>query len=208
VLALVTGAARSGTSVTTQILAKHGMHTGHVNDLWEGEAVREKVVKRYLREIKADPMGQAPLPALDERRMPKWNLAQEFFHYLGVGKLPTSYLYKGAKVTLMWWVWHAAFPDAKWIIVRRDRSEIIDSCNRCHFMTKTKDWGAWVDHHVAFFDQIKSAVGTANYREIWPHQFLSGDTGAIKEAVAWLGMEWNPAHLKDSINPKLFRRSR
>src|SRR5690606_36215574 len=116
---IVTGAARSGTSLTTRILQAHGCHLGStVNGLYENTDVRDGVVKRYLRSIGADPLGQSILADTDNLAyVPGWRKTVER-HFRA---FPKPWAYKCAKATLIWPVWHEAFPDAKWIIVRRNK---------------------------------------------------------------------------------------
>ena len=140
----VTGCARSGTSLTASILKNLGCNTGKLNDLYENTGIREKVLKPYLRSVGADPLGQKPLPDTDNLpAMPDLRkMVQQHIPNL------EPWMYKDAKLTLVWPVWAREFPEAKWVLVRRDKAEIAKSCLRTSFMRAYEGqlgWERWVE---------------------------------------------------------------
>ena len=51
-----------------------------------------------------------------------------------------SWYYKGAKMCLIWPIWHKAFPEAEWIIVRRDdavRADLVPA--KVHHRRRVQD---------------------------------------------------------------------
>lgn len=182
---LITGCARSGTSLTTGIFQACGANLGEVNGLNEHTFIRDELVKPYLRYIGADPMGQDPLPDLSDVWIdPDWRQKV-------TSALDGANCYKGAKMCLVWPLWKHAFPEAKWIIVRRDPEKIVDSCVRTSFMRAFKSragWQEWVYFHLRKFEEMKAELDVI---EVWPNEFIAGDESGMKSAVEFAGLEWN-----------------
>jgi hypothetical protein len=128
------------------------------------------------------------------------------------------WMYKGAKMCLHWPVWHYAFPNAKWIIVRRRTGDIIQSCLKTGFMrafTNTANqravgaknerdgWLWWVhQHEQRFIEMIQEEEGP-NCKQIWPHRMIKGDYAQLYETIDWLGLKWNSDALS-FIDPLLW----
>ncbi len=202
----ITGAARSGTSLTTKILQAHGLWLGgpdEVNDLYEHQTIRQRLLKPMLTRVGADPLGQGPLPDMTKFR-PDPYLRDRIRLYLNGG--PGPWGYKDAKLTLTWPMWRAAFPEAKWIIVRRETEQIINSCLRTHFMKRhganRNLWHGWVNFHLLQFAVMRQQG--LNTFEVWPEDFIdySDAFGPIAEFV---GLEFNAEIVRKAINPKLWR---
>lgn len=187
---LITGCARSGTSLTAGILRACGLneHTG----------VRDKIVKPYLTSIGADRMGQSRLPELEDLKpAPDWRARVT----RAIGQ-PEPWGYKCAKACLIWPLWVEHFPDAKWVIVRRDKERIIDSCLRTHFMRAHKDrvgWGAWADGYIKRLEELK---WEADCIEVWPDDAVKGDVEAYRPVVEFCGLDWNEDAVRAEINPR------
>ena len=175
--------------------------------MFECGEIRNNIVKPYLRDVlKVDPMGQNPLPDINDLP-PIDNLrlrVENIMKWHGYKSGP--WFYKGAKMCLIFPLWMETFPDAKWLIVRRKDEDIINSCMKTGFMRaykKPEGWQTWIDVHKKRFGQMK-AMGM-EVKEVWPTKFVEGDFGEIKEAIEWLGLEWKPHFVKDFIDPKLWR---
>lgn len=206
---LITGCARSGTSMTAGIIYLCGGFGGYLSGptpnnkkgMFENNNIRDNVVKPYLKSIGMDPLGQRPLPTLDDLT-PMRNLASEVEYVLkDEGYQEDVWFYKGAKMCLMWPLWQRAFPDAKWIIVRRYDRDIINSCMRTGFMRAFKDeagWQSWVDHHRERFEEMQEVL---DVREVWPSEFVRGNFAPIKMIVEWIGLEWNQEEVTQFIEP-------
>lgn len=194
----VTGCARSGTSLITQLLAAHGCWLGkenRVNRLFENIDVREKVLKRYLRRIGADPLGQVVLPDTNHLPMPE-NLRQKVMDCIK-GHEPWGY--KDAKLTLVWPIFAHAFPEAQWILVRRDKKKIAESCMRTDFMRgfNGKDaWERWVEAHEHRFDGMRENL---NVHEVWTDDIVE-NPDVFFDVTDFCGLRFNPQTTKDIIN--------
>jgi len=188
----VTGAARSGTTLTTSILEACVADLGKkCSSLKEHMGVKDEIIKEELRRNGCDPMGQHPLPQ-DEISVE--NLRERVLKELG-----DANAVKDAKITLMWQAFHKAFPEAQWVIVRRDKAKIVDSCKRARFMKKAPNWEVWAEEHEKRFKAMRRKV---NYFEVWPDKMISeGDYSEMVDLVDWLGLEWNGQAVKKIVDP-------
>ena len=219
---LITGCARSGTSMTSGIINLCGGWGGKLSGptrnnkrgMFENVEIRNTVVKPFLISIKCDPLGQKPLPNmkhLNDIVGYSYQLRQMVLSVIkGQGYRDGSiWFYKGAKMSLMWQAWHIAFPDARWILVRRRDEDIVYSCLRTGFMRayrSEKGWQSWVDHHKENFGKMKKAG--LNVTEIWPQEMIAGDFTKIKRAVKKMGLAWKEKEVMEFISPALWSERR
>lgn len=197
----ITGAARSGTTLTASIFEACGANLGKVNSLKECVEVRDGIVKPYLQGHGFDPLGQNPLPVLSELTHPS-NFRGIVLNALG----PGTQVYKGAKLCLMWPVWQRAFPEATYVIVRRDTPSIVDSCIRTSFMRAFKNregWTKWVDDHIERFSEMKKNL--PNVLEVWPGKFIKGDDAEMSHIVNLCGFAYDKDKAYSCVNANKFR---
>ena len=221
---LITGCARSGTSLVAGIINMRGAFGGKMSGpnhnnakgMFENSRIRNTMVKPYFRSLNVDPMGQFPLPDINTMLIPvDWSKRVEAI-MTEEGYEGGPWMYKGAKMCLHWPVWHYAFPNAKWIIVRRKTSDIINSCIRTGFMSAFNrrnnqaavgakgEWDGWLwwvhQHEDRFREMINEGL---NCKVIWPERMVDGDYSQIKEMLEWLGLEWG-SEITEFIESKLF----
>lgn len=213
---LITGAARSGTSMVAGIVDTCGSFGGDITGptpynqkgQFENTYIRQNIVKPYLRLLGVDPLGQSPLPDINNL-IPWPNLAQDVrstFKREGYrGKAP--FYYKGAKMCLLWPLWHKAFPQAKWIIVRRKPEDIVASCMRTPFMRAYKSmvgWMQWVLEHEKRFEEMKNAG--LDITEVWSSDLIEGDFSMIAGFVNQVdGLQWNESDVREFVTPSLWK---
>jgi len=210
---LITGCARSGTSIVGGIVhfcgAWGGIMTGptphNKKGQFENQAIRNELTKKSLSKAGFDPLGQKPLPNPATWKIdPLWR--QKVFTVIrNQGYRGGPWFYKGAKMCLVWTQWADAFPNAKWIIVRRDPARIISSCLRTRFMRAYNDeagWQKWVNVHLKRFQEMKDAG--LNLVEVWPNKIIAGNYGEIKRVVSHLGLEWNREVVHNFVTPSLW----
>ena len=139
---LITGCARSGTSLIAGIInicgafggIMSGPNSNNAKGMFENVNIRNGIVKKYYQSIGVDKLGQYPLPDINNLPIPPdWKEKVENV-MLNDGYKDGLWMYKGAKMCQHWPVWNNAFPDAKWVIVRRKTPDIINSCIRTNFM--------------------------------------------------------------------------
>ena len=210
---LITGCARSGTSMTSGIIdicgAFGGLTSGPTRHnrkgMFENALIRNEIVKPYLGSMGLDPKGQSPLPDVDNlAKIPDLRRKVEAI-FRSQGYTEGPWYYKGAKLCLVWPIWHMAFPDAQWIIVRRKDEDITQSCMRTGFMSAFKaidGWQEWVNHHKSCFRQMHGA--RLDIMEVWPHKFVGGDFSEIKDVVEKLGLSWNMDEVCEFVDPALW----
>lgn len=172
---------------------------------FENGLIRQKVVKPYLSSIGADVMGQNPLPDVENLRpFPELRSVLERI-MKEQGYCDGDWFYKGAKICLLWPLWAEAFPNARWVIVRRPDKDIVDSCLRTPFMFSFRDregWQNWIDEHKKRFNEIKESE-VCNEVEVWSNRIVKGDLLEIKKVVASLELKWND-DVKKIIDPKIY----
>lgn len=211
---LVTGAARSGTSMVAGIIHICGAFGGKLagpnpnnqKGMYENREIVSKITKPYLKELGCDPMGQYPLPdtrGLWIRRGIRKDVLRIMDLHGWDGESP--WFYKGAKMCLLWPAFHAAFPNAKWVIVRRRDEDIVSSCLKTGFMRAfdtAEGWQWWVDQHKQRFKEMHESG--LQVKEVWPERMMEGNYLEILGVIEWLGLQWKDQEIRDFIEPKLY----
>lgn len=140
-LILVTGTARSGISVMGGILHLCGAWGGEFiaknkydnRGIFENAEIRESIVRPFFRGVKADPLGQSPLPnivvcrELANKIYNSWHRRVERV-LREQGYVKGLWFFASPSSCLIWPLWAKAFPGAQWIIVRRKDEDIIQAC--------------------------------------------------------------------------------
>lgn len=208
----ITGAARSGTSLIAGIINKCGAWGGELQGpnnynqkgMFENTVIRNKIVKPYIASIGYDPMCQEPLPVLSglkpfDFKSPITKVIRR------QGYKDGTWFLKGPKMCLIWPLWAQAFPEARWIIVRRRTEDIVDSCLRTRFMrafTDREGWRKWVVEHKKRFNEMFNAG--LDIHDVWPIKAIKGDFSEMKEVVADLGLTWNQSAVREFVSPELY----
>ena len=215
----VTGAARSGSGMIAGVLVKCGAFGGVMTNkrgLYENDQIRETVVKPYLHEAAADPSGQFPLLDVTKLSIPRnWRVQIEAI-IEKEGYMKGPWMYKDARIGLMWPVWHYAFPNAKWVLVRRRTGDIVESCKKTAYMSMFKDasirqvakvdseeegWLWWIhEQEKRWIEMMNEGV---NVKVVWPERMVHGDYSQLYETLDWLGLRWN-SDILNFIDPLLW----
>lgn len=213
---LITGCARSGTSMTAGIIHLAGAHGGDCfgttrfnrKGMFENKKIRQHLVKPFLRSINVDPLGQKPLPDIEAVKLVSNKTVEEWRSFVVNTMRSEGYngnghwFYKGAKMCLKWPVWQRAFPEARWIIVRRHSEDIVRSCLKTSFMKayKTREgWLEWVEQHKERFLEMEAAGMDIQY--VWPQKMIDFDLKEIKNVILKLGLDWDQQKVEDFIEP-------
>jgi len=185
--------------------------------MFENYRIREAITKPYLRSLGMDELGQYPLPDISALLIPNdWRTRVEQV-FMDEGYKSGPLFYKGAKSCLFWPVWVHAFPNAKWIIVRRRSGDIVNSCLNTGFMRAFRDrkiqravgaaterdgWLWWIrEHEKRFVEMIQEGL---NVKVVWPERMVDGDYQQLYETIEWLGLKWN-SEILSFIDPKLWK---
>ena len=226
---LITGCARSGTSMVAGAIERCGAFGGVLAGatknnragMFENTRIRNTIVKPYLRKLGMDPLGQYPLPDVASLSIPNNlnTLVTGIMKEQGYRNGP--WFYKGAKLCLIWPIWTYAFPNAKWIIVRRQTADIVQSCLKTNFMRafgkevfresagvkdEVEGWVWWVEQHKKRFVEMMEAG--LNVKVVWPDKMVRGDYSQLYETVEWLGLKWDSDALIKFVDPKLWHSRR
>ena len=206
---LITSCPRSGTSMIAEVINMCGAFGGKMSKrrMFTNDKILDSVVIPYFNSINADPSGQYPLPSI--KNIPTdWKQRIERI-IIDEGYQKGLWMYKDSKLSLMWMIWDYAFPNAKWIIVRRRTGDIIQSCLKTAFMeafaeqanrntigvtTERDGWLWWIhQYEKRFVAMIEAGL---NCKVVWPERMVHGDYQQIYETLEWLGLSWN----KDVVN--------
>lgn len=212
----VIGVPRSGTSLTAGILAACGAFTGQTfgpsewnkKGSFENRALKENMVKPWLTMIGADPLGLSPLPSDNDMEQvlvnpDRWALLAEGYLHRQGWDSESPWLFKDCKMVLQYQQWRQAFPTARWISVRRDPKDIIESCMRAEPMLRRMgpDWKAWADWVDEYTRRLMMVP--VNY-EIWPDRDILTATAGIESVVRKLGLTWRPDTVAKFIDMDLW----
>lgn len=212
----ITGIQRSGTSLIARITNYSGAFAGHVSSMYENVYVKD-LIDFYYSQLKVPASGQYPLLDTTELLIPVvWqSKVQEILKY---EKYDSSrpWMLKGFRLSQMWPVWHYAFPNAKWIIVRRRTGDIVNSCMKTDYMDAFKDknnqsligvsnesegWKWWIHYHEKLF--VEMIENGLNCKVVWPDRMVNGDYSQIIETLDWLGLHWDSSII-NIIDPLLW----
>lgn len=219
---LITGMARSGTSIVAGIVHLCGAFGGKLSGptrynqlgLYENRQIRNYLEKKWLVGEGYDTLGQYPLPKIDRckevasKMAESWRAnVEDIMHKQGYKR--GSWFYKGTKICLMWPIWTEAFPDAKWLIIRRNDEDVIRACLRTGFMRAFHDqsgWRMWVQHHKKRFEEM-SDIGL-KMKEVWTEKIVRGELKEIKEVIKWLGLNWEEREVTNFVAPSLWAQGK
>ena len=215
---LITGCPRSGASIIGSVINLSGAFGGEMSKrgMFTNDRIREEIVYPYFEVLKADKLGQYPLPDTDNLSItPNWGKwVQQVM--IEEGYKDGRWMYKDSKLSLTWPIWNYAFPNAKWIIVRRRTGDIIQSCLKTGFMTafgsadiqkavgvntEQEGWLWWVhQYETRFVRMIETGL---NCKVIWPERMVHGDYQQMYETLEWVGLPWNK-EIINKIDPLLW----
>ena len=210
---LITGAARSGTSMIAGIIDICGAFGGitspanqyNAKGMFENVKIRD-IDREYLTMIGADPMGQSPLPEQHKILIPADWKDRVDKAIIEDGYPGGPWYYKGARSCMIWKVWHHAYPDAKWVIVRRRTADIVESCMKTGFMSaydNEQDWIKWVHYHEdRFIEMIRAGL---NVKIVWPERVVKGNYEQLAELIEWLGLSLKLSEIIKFIEPKIWK---
>lgn len=223
---IITGCARSGASMIAEAIRLCGAFGGTVADKHNGRErlshveIQDQVVQPYLLRARVDPLCQFPLPNINRIYIPQWWREKIESLISRDGYKDGVWFYKSSKCCLVWPVWNYAFPNAKWLIVRRRTGDIISSCLKTDFMKAFQSkqnqeavhasdaiggWKWWVRQHEKRF--VEMMMEGLNCKVIWPQRMVYGDYQQMMETIEWLGLKWN-SEVLNFIDPKLWKARR
>lgn len=212
----VAGLPRSGTSLMMNILDRHGIWTGasvpanaaNPRGFFENARIKAGFVKDLLKTMGMDPLGVNPLPPPDQLPiLPDFaaRLKAELRRQGYAGDRPWAF--KDPKLTLLWPVFARAFPDALWLVPRRDPGAVTDSLVRTPFMRRHSVDPEYWRMFCAAYDQRLDALrqSGATVHEADTDALVAGDHSGLGPVLTALGLSPDPARFAAAIDPGLFR---
>lgn len=209
----ILGLPRSGTSMIAGSIGICGAWTGSTvpgdsasnpKGFFEHIIIREHVIKKLLSHIGCDPLGVRKLPPVDLQGEPP-GLADYIRSIIESDgyKHDRPWLYKDAKLTLLWPFFMRAFPDARWLVVKRDEEGFINSCLRTHFMKQHSEnrhfWEIFAKEYRVRIEALRDAG--ANILEISSPDVIAGDFLALENVISQLGLTYKEKVLREFISP-------
>ena len=194
---LITGIPRSGTTMIAATINLCGAFGGEMSKrgMYCNDRIREGLVKPYLKLHNADPNAQKSFPEFigipkDWKEKVERIISEE-------GYKSGEWMYKDSRICQMWPVWNNAFPEAKWIIVRRKTTDIIESCLKTGYMTAYTNREGWLEMvHIYEHRFVEMITEGLNCRTIWPERMVNGNYQQLYELCEWVGLEWKEESLR------------
>lgn len=208
----VLGLPRTGTSMIAGALGICGAWTGSTvpggapnpKGFFEHAVIREQVTKQILARLGCDPLGINKLPPVDlDGEVPQLARAiREIIETDGYTH-DEPWLYKDAKLALLWPLFKKAFPDSTWVVVRRDEEGFVNSCLRTYFMRlHSQEPDFWRTLGQAYRARIQALKDSgAPVLEISSPEVIKGDLDQFRELVSRLGLAFREEALQEFITP-------
>jgi len=186
---LVSGLPRSGTSIIASAFHKCGAQVGNIvtsRGLFENKELQDNIFNPILKQLQADIEGQFPLPNplyVDYLRAEELLRNIQVWAVHQIIDIEQAWMIKDHRLILLWQVFHKAFPEAHWIIVRRDSAAILESCIKTGYMTAFDNrsmvdavgvdsmvdgWKWWIEQYIERFNMMDLAGLDTHY--IWPEK--------------------------------------
>ena len=202
----VTGSPRSGKTIIAGALQVCGVWSGVTSKMLENIQLGNRICSKLLYDRGFDPDGYTDIPTYgipfrldpDFRNQVEDVLQAEDFQ-------DGFWFFKSAKIILLWKQFQHTYPDAKFIIIRRKKEDIITSCMKTNYMQAYQDekgWERMVNYYLEKIEELKRS--TANWMEIWPEEMASGNYAQMYELYKWLKVPWNTKVLT-YVDPKFWK---
>ena len=121
-----------------------------------------------------------------------------------------TWFYKDHRILFSWKSWLEAFPEAIFILVRRNEIAIMESCLATTYVRRKVGlqsklgWILWIRKYLARIWEIEKE--TTRWREIWPASFIcSSNCDSVKGLIEELGLNWNSEDYDKVVHPNLWR---
>jgi len=221
----VTGAGRSGTSMVMGLFNRAGVWVGECvkgspdnpGGYFENKRLRDGLLKPILSIHGYDKFGRDPLPEetleFEHNELPE--LVRDQLNADGY-MYHVPWGYKDAKLLLMWKSFHAAFPKARWTLVKRDKADIIASCKKTGFMNTTNRtdtprsdefWDKWVDRYLQAMEEIK-ADPTVEWYEVGADDIIAGDYGQLMNVIDSCNLRFSAERVRKFVKPEFWKRTK
>lgn len=158
---LVASPPRSGSSITAMILSNLGLFSGetkkgdefNIRGYFENLAI-SKLEVDYMRANDTENLGKRFNPInLSAGEADFGSAVKKVVLDQGI-KESQRWFYKSPRMTFCWKLWHKHFPDAQWIIVRRNKHEVLKSIQQTKFMDAYNTEQDWLKY-LSIFESLQ-----------------------------------------------------
>ena len=116
-----------------------------------------------------------------------------------------NWVIKSNLVIPMWPVWYNAFPNAKYIIVRRRTGDIVNSCIKTGYMNAYSDRNGWIHMCRQYIEKMAEMMDQIlDHKIVWPHRMAYGDYSQIWDILEWTNTPWK-TDILNKIDPKFLK---
>jgi len=179
---------------------------------FENLPITQKIIKPFLKDMGYDPMFQKPLPDIDVISVIATKILGKQWRDQVLNVIKSQgyndscrWFLKCPKMSGLWPLWNAAFPEAQWIISERSDRLIIKSCHNTSFMTRydtNEGWQKWIDYHKERFDEMES--NGLDVSRVNAEKLVHGDHDEMKAAIENVGLEWRQSKIDDFIDVNIW----
>jgi len=214
---LITEVPRSGAGIIAGALQQAGIFFGEVNALYQNTCISDELVLSLLQQ-NADPNGYFPLPAIGNQKI-SVHLKDNVTKMLSLQgrERGQKWAFVDHRLILDWKAWNAAFPEALWVVVRRDTEDIINSCLKTGWMqtyhkaaiqqrlgvsTAEAGWRWMVEQYLIRLQDLYNGV---RYNlTIHPHKVARKNYGEIEQLLSICGCQMDE-NVLNYVHSKLRR---
>lgn len=194
---IVAGPPRSGTSLTTGLIALSGAWYGRCvpgteynpKGFYEHIVLREKICKPLLSRRGLSKLGQGDLRT--DKLQPEPFLRENVFRIIRrEGWIDQPWVYKNSKALLIWQVYQKAFPNAHWVFTDRPLEKVVDSLERAPFMKDPGPTGRWEDYAQFYIDKQEELAKVVDHTWVQPSKFVVGDFSDLFPVYEKYGLDF------------------
>ena len=188
-LLIIASPPRSGSSLTTCILQEMGVFLGvtKIGDRWNRCGYFENVkvsalLTAYLRRNDIQNLGKKFQPVnLDAIDVSMHREINNIFLQQGYSTGPRAI--KDPKVCLCWKVLHTNFPNAIWLMLNRDKANVLRSYKHTPFMDSCDTLQEWEEYLDKFETNMNAARKEVTYYDVCTDGILKGDLSQLHEVI-------------------------
>lgn len=193
---LIVSPPRSGSSLTASILNSFGVFGGDMKkgDKWNKSGYFENIeitnlVIRYLQNNDINNLGKRFNPRV--LNVDVKDFSSKIYEILeNQGMEPTQkWFYKNPKTAVCWRLFDKHYPYAKWIVIERDREELLNSLMRTEFMDawQTKEeWQNFIRYYDVLMKEIKANCNCFVFNI---NTMFNGDYSQVEDLLKFVGID-------------------
>jgi len=216
---IIAGAYRGGTSLTTAAFALSGAWTGRTmpGNQFNPKGYFENESLKSVLHLMLSISGYNDSDDLPPENLPAFRGTDRLHHILETLMLAEGYaggpwVIKNPKVPFFWRYFDMIYPQAKWVIVRRNPEAIVKSMTRVNVLTvpmkdmpPTREKLERVVNGYNFrLDAIKKAMPADRFRELHSEKIAARDFSDLREAVRWAGLAFDEKAVAEFVEPEYF----